>query len=1114
MEVNDGYDKSDLWRTDSFSPTPTVTPSTHPTLTPGPSPTPPQATLPFCDGFESGSLGTGWTIHTTFYGRVRVRNRYPQTGSYSLTLDTWSWEPINSIAAAVLTVDLSQQTESSVNLGFWWREFVSPGEHPEDGVFISDDYGDNWYQVLSFNNGSQSYTQEILSLSDLKDTYGLVFNDHFQVKFQYYGNLPIEVDGYAVDEVELWVPSPTMTPTPYGFKTPSPTPSTSPVPSASPTPSVIPSPTTTPTPLGFKTPTPSPSCEPVVYVPDDYSTIQSALDAACDEQTIIVRDGIYTGEGNRDIDFLGKNVFLRSENGAENTIIDCTGSGRRGFYFHSGETAAAVLDGFTITGGRLNRENGGGIYVESASPTITNCIISDCSISASMVGYYYQDLFGGGIYLSESSSAILNCVIENNEVVGLKVSDLDLSPKAGEANGGGVYCYGGSVLISNCLIQNNYVEGGRGSSSVMFGPVYGGDGNGAGICGPAIVSHCEIYNNRAIGGWGVDGGSGRGGGVKDVAEVDNCLIHYNSAQAGSGKFDPGYGYGGGVYGSPDITNCTLYGNEADSAGGGINGSPTVVNSIIWANSLNQLSGSPTVSYSNIEYGWTGASNIDSDPQFVSLTDFHLKPGSPCIDTGDNGSVEQEFDLAGNLRIAAGVIGAVTVDMGPYESGDYALREGFDNFEFGERPTDWIFTGCSGNTNAYLLSGEFGFGSPSIKLDSSGDIVTTSWFILTRPGTLSLWLRELNRNSSSALMIEEYYSSTWNPATTITTISYEGALAGPVALNNDAVRLRFTFAPDIGHIALDDVLVLLSPATPTPSVTPTPYGYESPTPSLTPTPVGFKTPTPTPTPEGYKTPLPTATLTPPPTPGPTLTPGMAPTPELEEARVGIFRPSSGLWAIKGTTRAYFGGSADIPLWRDYDGDGSGDIAIFRPASGLWAVKGVTRAYFGGSSDQPVPADYNGDGSSEIAIFRESSGLWAVKGVTRAYFGGTGDVPVPGDYSGNYSSDLAIFRTSSGLWAIKGFTRAYFGSSSDTPVPGDYSGDGTEDIAIFRGTSGLWAIRGWARSYFGGSSDQPVPGDYSGDGTDDIGIFRENSGLWAIRSVTRSYFGTVGDVPVTR
>jgi hypothetical protein len=124
--------------------------------------------------------------------------------------------------------------------------------------------------------------------------------------------------------------------------------------------------------------------------------------------------------------------------------------------------------------------------------------------------------------------------------------------------------------------------------------------------------------------------------------------------------------------------------------------------------------------------------------------------------------------------------------------------------------------------------------------------------------------------------------------------------------------------------------------------------------------------------------------------------------------------------------------------DYDGDGTSDIAIFREDSGLWAVKGVTRAYFGSGGDIPVPGDYTGDGKTDLGIFRESSGLWAIRGVTRVYFGSSSDRTVPGDYDGDGSCDIGIFRPSSGLWAVRSVTRGYFGGSGDRPVPGYYSG----------------------------------------------------------------------------
>jgi len=92
--------------------------------------------------------------------------------------------------------------------------------------------------------------------------------------------------------------------------------------------------------------------------------------------------------------------------------------------------------------------------------------------------------------------------------------------------------------------------------------------------------------------------------------------------------------------------------------------------------------------------------------------------------------------------------------------------------------------------------------------------------------------------------------------------------------------------------------------------------------------------------------------------------------------------------------------------DFDGDSRDDIAIFRPSSGLWAIRDVTRIYFGGSSDDPTAGDYNGDGIADIGIFRGSTGLWSIRDVTRVYFGGSTDEPVTGGACGQRLYDYVV------------------------------------------------------------------------------------------------------------
>ncbi len=173
-----------------------------------------------------------------------------------------------------------------------------------------------------------------------------------------------------------------------------------------------------------------------LHVPDDYSTIQAAIDASIDGDTVIVADGIYTGDGNRDIDFGGRAITVKSENGPVNCIIDCLGGigdQHRGFIFKNNEGANSILDGFTITHGYIG--SGGGIYCTYSSPSIFNCIIKK-----NIAGDY-----GGGICCYRSSSpAITNCVIKGNRACD---------------RGGGIYSFNKSYpVIANCTITDNSAD--------------------------------------------------------------------------------------------------------------------------------------------------------------------------------------------------------------------------------------------------------------------------------------------------------------------------------------------------------------------------------------------------------------------------------------------------------------------------------------------------------------------------------------------------------------------------------------------------------------------------------------------------------------------------------
>jgi predicted outer membrane repeat protein len=113
-------------------------------------------------------------------------------------------------------------------------------------------------------------------------------------------------------------------------------------------------------------------------VPGQYSTIQAAIEAAQPGDKVVVAPGVYTGAGNRDLDFGGKLITVQGSNPDDPnvvaaTVIDCENSGRA-FYFHSGETSAAAVTGLTITNGYA--DYGGAVYCDGGSPTISKCTFS------------------------------------------------------------------------------------------------------------------------------------------------------------------------------------------------------------------------------------------------------------------------------------------------------------------------------------------------------------------------------------------------------------------------------------------------------------------------------------------------------------------------------------------------------------------------------------------------------------------------------------------------------------------------------------------------------------------------------------------------------------------
>ena len=142
-----------------------------------------------------------------------------------------------------------------------------------------------------------------------------------------------------------------------------------------------------------------------IRVPADLPTIQAAVTAAGNGDTILVAPGIYTGEGNRDITIEGKSVVIIAEQDASSTVIDCEGSENephRAFLIRNQASSNTIIEGFTIRGGY--NTSGAAIYCTSASPTFKFSIF-----------YGNQSTFSGGaIRCKNSSPALINCTFVAN----------------------------------------------------------------------------------------------------------------------------------------------------------------------------------------------------------------------------------------------------------------------------------------------------------------------------------------------------------------------------------------------------------------------------------------------------------------------------------------------------------------------------------------------------------------------------------------------------------------------------------------------------------------------------------------------------------------------------
>ena len=197
-----------------------------------------------------------------------------------------------------------------------------------------------------------------------------------------------------------------------------------------------------------------------INVPDDYETIQEAIDEAEDGDTIFVEADVYV----ENLEILGKSITLESIDGPEETIIDGVDQTLGEEYgavinliedeFDEDDSGVSIV-GFTLMNGAGTDHEvpsgatfsfGAGLYVLNRAITIENCILEDNEADAG----------GSAFFISEGAAILSDCIIRDNDTGGIRARSADLTVTECEIlsnDGIGFWSIGGSVLISDSFIE-------------------------------------------------------------------------------------------------------------------------------------------------------------------------------------------------------------------------------------------------------------------------------------------------------------------------------------------------------------------------------------------------------------------------------------------------------------------------------------------------------------------------------------------------------------------------------------------------------------------------------------------------------------------------------------
>jgi predicted outer membrane repeat protein len=410
---------------------------------------------------------------------------------------------------------------------------------------------------------------------------------------------------------------------------------------------------------------------------------------------------------------------------------NANGPGYPGYHIHDGGGMYIRFGSPTVNKCtfRVNTASrfGGGMYNEYGSPTVSDCtfrgnkadwngggmfnwynnknlVVSNSKFIGNSAGSLeYVDAYGGGMSNISANVKITNCIFSGNSA----------ESRYGGDGGGiifGLGCNALSLPITNCTFTGNRAKSNGGGICVVYEPCPGQTDR-------CVFNNCIIWGNRSFAGYSesaqiemsgpslvnyccIQGWTGNLGGIGNIGD-DPCFVQ-------PGYWEPPL---------PPMPGQASNPNPADGATGvsvnvdlswtaGVNtnwhvvwfGTSSLPPFVCTQTSTTFDPG--TLAYSTTyywriaemyEYGitigdvWNFTTIMYPPPPTSLLTqdafymdgtqqriwiegDYHLLPGSPCIDSGDpNYTAEpNETDLDGRPRVIGG-----RIDMGAYEAPIFA-----------------------------------------------------------------------------------------------------------------------------------------------------------------------------------------------------------------------------------------------------------------------------------------------------------------------------------------------------------------------------------------------------------------------------------------------------------